>query len=340
MANFPEKASESSMIAEVFTPENLPSAAIFRATVPAIVADTHANAAEHFAEFFTVTIRNPNTRSAYIHAIADFLKWQGIEGLNNLHEIRPIHVAAYIEQASDRVATQTVKQRLAAVKGLFDWLVRRGVMPNNPAQSVRGPSYETARGKTPILSAKEAKQLLDSIPGTKVVELRDKALIALMTYSFARISAATSMNVEDIIQTAGRSWVRLHEKRGKLHELPIHHKLLDHLDAYISAGQLMTDVKAPLFQSARGRADQLSGKRLSRHDAYAMIRRRAAAAGITTRIGNHSFRGTGITTFLQNDGSLEMAQEMANHASPKTTKLYDRRNDQITQDAIERIRIE
>ena len=340
MANPCEKAHEFSTIPEVFGPENLPKTSIFRATIPAIVADSHPDAAEHFAEFFVATIRNPNTRSAYIHAIADFLRWQGIEGLHSLHDIRPMHVAAYIEQAGERVATQTVKQRLAAVKGMFDWLVRKGVMSSNPAQSVRGPSYETARGKTPILSAKEAKQLLDSIPGTSVVDLRDKALIALMTYSFARISAAISMNVEDIIQTAGRSWVRLHEKRGKLHELPIHHKLLDHLDAYMAAGQLTASLKSPLFQSAKGRGGQLSGNRLSRHDAYAMIRRRAAAAGITARIGNHSFRGTGITAFLQNDGSLEMAQEMANHASPKTTKLYDRRNDQITQDAIERIRIE
>lgn len=312
----------------------------FDALVPAIISHSHADAAEHFIGFFTATIRNQNTRSAYMHAVADFLRWKGIRGLQSVHDIRPIHVAAYIEAAGDVLATQTVKQRLAAVKGLFDWLVRKGVMSSNPAQSVRGPSYELARGKTPILSAKQTRQLLESIPGEGVVNLRDRALIALMTYSFARISAAIGMNVEDVVQTAGRSWVRLHEKRGKVHELPVHHKLLDHLDAYMSAANLAAEPKAPLFQSARGRAGQVSGKRLSRHDAYAMIQRRVAAAGITVKVGNHSFRGTGITTFLQNDGSLETAQEMANHASPKTTKLYDRRNDQITQDAIERIRIE
>jgi integrase len=213
-------------------------------------------------------------------------------------------------------------------------------MTSNPAQSVRGPAHSVARGKTPVLSPHEARRLIESIPATDVVGLRDRALIALMTYSFARVSAAIGMNVEDLVQTAGRSWVRLHEKRGKTHELPAHHKLLDHLDAYLSAAGHRDQPKAPLFRTGRGRTGELTDQRLSRHDAYAMVRRRALAAGIVPKIGNHSFRGTGITTFLLNDGSLEMAQEMANHSSPRTTKLYDRRKDRITQAAIERIQIE
>ena len=171
-----------------------------------------------------------------------------------------------------------------------------------------------------------------------VVGLRDRALIALMTYSFARVSAAVGMKVEYLVQTAGRSWVRLHEKRGKVHELPIHHKLLDHLDAYLAVSGHREDPKAPLFRSARGRTGELTNRPMSRYDAYAMVRRRASAAGVVAKIGNHSFRG--ITTFLLNDGTLELAQEMANHSSPRTTKLYDRRKDRITQDAIERIRLE
>ena len=112
-----------------------------------------------------------------------------------------------------------------------------------------------------------------------------------------------------------------------------------HLEAYLAALGPQ-DAKSPLFRSARGRTGELTAERLSRHDAYAMVRRRAVRAGVVEKIGNHSFRGTGITTFLLNDGTLELAQEMANHASPRTTKLYDRRGDKITQDAVERIRIE
>jgi site-specific recombinase XerD len=321
-------------------PEPADERETFSFNLPAIVTDTHHEAGERFMEFFAATIRNRNTRAAYVRAVSSFLNWEGVSGLASLRDVRPLHVATYIEECCDQVSAPTVKLRLAALRGLFDWLVRSGVMDGNPAHAVRGPTHEVVRGKTPILSASETRRLLESIPTETVVQLRDRALIALMTYSFARVSAAVGMDVEDLVQTAGRSWVRLREKRGKVHELPIHHKLLDHLDAYLERAGHRDQAKAPLFQSSRGRSGLLTGHRLSRHDAYTMIRRRAVTAGIVARIGNHSFRGTGITTFLLNEGSLEMAQEMANHSSPRTTKLYDRRNDRITQDAIERIRIE
>ncbi len=307
--------------------------------VPAIVADTHRDASERFIEYFAATIRNPNTRAAYMNAVADFLRFEPVADLGSLAEIRSIHVSAYIESLGERFAPQTVKQRLAALRGLFDWLARHGVLETNPAAPVRGPSYTTKRGKTPILTAAEAKRLIGSIETDTLVGLRDRALIATMVYSFARISAAVGMDIEDLVQTAGRSWLRLCEKGGKVHEMPTHHRLLDHLEAYLAALGPQ-EAKSPLFRSARGRTGELTAERLSRHDAYAMVRRRAVRAGVVEKIGNHSFRGTGITTFLLNDGTLELAQEMANHASPRTTKLYDRRNDRITQDAVERIRIE
>lgn len=312
---------------------------VYGAVVPAIVADTHAQAAERFLEFFAATIRNPNTRAAYMNAVADFLRFEPVAVLGSLAEVRSIHVAAYIEAAGERFSEQTVKQRLAALRGLFDWLARHGVLETNPAAPVRGPAYTYKRGKTPILTAPEAKRLIKSIETDTLVGLRDRALIAVMVYSFARVSAAVGMAVEDLVQTAGRSWLRLHEKGGKLHEMPVHHRLLEHLEAYMSAIGAQ-DLKAPLFRAAIGRTGRLGDGALTRHDAYAMVRRRAMRAGVVEKIGNHSFRGTGITTFLLNDGTLELAQEMANHASPRTTKLYDRRGDRITQDAVERIRIE
>ncbi|WP_373259160.1 tyrosine-type recombinase/integrase [Brevundimonas sp.] len=338
--NFDRQNHSDRMTDTVALPASADGGEGFTFNLPAIITDTHHEAGERFMEFFAATIRNRNTRAAYGRAVSSFLSWEGVSGLASLRDVRPLHVAAYIEECCDQVSAPTVKLRLAALRGLFDWLVRSGVMDGNPAHAVRGPTHEVVRGKTPILSASETRRLLESIPTDTVVQLRDRALIALMTYSFARVSAAVGMDVEDLVQTAGRSWVRLREKRGKVHELPIHHKLLDHLDAYLDLAGHRDQAKAPLFQSSRGRSGALTGQRFSRHDAYSMIRRRAVTAGIVARIGNHSFRGTGITTFLLNEGSLEMAQEMANHSSPRTTKLYDRRNDRITQDAIERIRIE
>jgi integrase len=274
-----------------------------------------------------------------MNAVADFLRFEPVADLGSLAEIRSIHVSAYIESIDERFAPHTVKQRLAALRGMFDWLARHGVLKTNPAAPVHGPSYSIKRGKTPILTAAEAKRLIESIATDSLVGLRDRALIAVMIYSFARVSAAVGMNLEDLVHTAGRSWLRLHEKGGKVHEMPVHHRLLEHLETYLGAlGQV--DAKAPLFCAVPGRTGKLGAKRLSRHDAYAMVRRRATRAGVVEKIGNHSFRGTGITTYLENDGTLELTQEMANHASPRTTKLYDRRGDKITQDAVERIRIE
>jgi site-specific recombinase XerC len=186
----------------------------------------------------------------------------------------------------------TVKQQLAAVRHLFDWLVTGQVMPTNPAASVRGPAHSVRRGKTPVLAADEARRLLDVIDATTPAGLRDPALIGLMVYSFARIGAALAMRVEDVFVQNRRLWVRLHEKGGKRHEMPCHHNLEHYLAEYLDGCDLREDRKGRC--SARSRAGP-SAKRhpLPQANAFAMVRRRAVAAEIETAIGNHSFRATG-----------------------------------------------
>jgi site-specific recombinase XerD len=242
-----------------------------------------------------------------------------------------------------------VKQSLAAVRMLFDWLVTGQVVPVNPAHSVRGPKHVVAKGKTPVLAEDEARQLLATIDTSSLVGLRDRALMATMLYTFARVEAAVGMNVDDYFVQGRRSWLRLQEKGGKQHEMPAHHKLEEFLDAYIeSAGGRNafppepgseSPRHRPLFRTAAGKTRLLTANRLTRKDAWRMVRRRAAAAGIATRIGCHSFRATGITNYLENGGTLEKAQIMAAHSSARTTKLYDRRDDRVTLDEIERIAI-
>ena len=145
------------------------------------------------------------------------------------------------------------------------------------------------------------------------------------------------MRVEDYYPKSKRWWVRLHEKGGKEHEMPAHHLLEEYLDAYIEAAGFREERKGPLFRSANRRTGGLTDKPLRPEDAWAMVRRRAKAAGIETAIGCHTFRATGITVYLANGGTLEKAQQMAAHESAKTTKLYDRTNDAITLDEVERI---
>jgi integrase/recombinase XerD len=231
----------------------------------------------------------------------------------------------------------TVKQHLAAIKMLFDWLVTGQIVPFNPANSVRGPKHVVRRGKTPVLIAEEARQLLDSIDTGTLIGLRDRALIGVMVYSFGRVSAALDMTVADYFVEGRKAWFRLHEKGGKRHEVPAHHNAADYIDAYLAAIGTSADWKSPLFRSADGKTGKLTDRPMHRNDALRMVKRRAKAAGLSIAIGNHTFRATGITVFREKGGSLEEAQEIANHASPKTTMLYDRSRDQITLDAVERI---
>ena len=301
--------------------------------VPALFA-VNASAARRTFEFFAVNIRNPNTRKAYARAVADFAGWCDVRGIVDVRQVQPVHVAAYIEGLA--VAAPSVKQRLAALRMLFDWLVVGQVMPINPASSVRGPRHSVKKGKTPVLSAQEARALLDAIDTSTVIGLRDRALVGLMVYTFARVGAAIGMRVEDVYVQSRRTWVRLHEKGGKEHEMPCHHNLEAWLHAYIEGAELGSG-KMYLFRSVIGRTGKLSGRPMAQADVFRMIGRRAAAAGIATRIGCHSFRATGITEYLRNGGKLEIAQQMANHESARTTGLYDRRSDLVNLDEVERI---
>jgi site-specific recombinase XerD len=305
--------------------------------VPAPIAAAGAPARKRFIEFFTANIRNRNTRAAYARAVSDFFAWCERAELSKLELLQPVHVAAYIEQLCQKRSAPSVKQHLAAIRMLFDWLVVGQVVPSNPASVVRGPSHVVKRGKTPILSPEEAHELFSSIPTDTLVGLRDRALIGVLIYSFARVSAAVAMRIEDYFPQGKRWWLRLHEKGGKHHEMPVHHTLEEYLDAYIEAAGLWEDKKGPLFRATNGKTGVLSTRPLDREDAFHMIRRRARQAGVETKIGCHTFRATGITIYLTNGGDLEKAQQMAAHESPRTTKLYDRRNDVVSLDEVEKV---
>lgn len=304
--------------------------------MPALFAPDR-DAAKRYLEFFTANIRNPNTRRAYARAAAQFSAWCTAKDLNDLRDIEPFHVATFIETLQKRLAAPSVKLHLAAIRMLFDWLVVGQRLAVNPASPVRGPRYSVKKGKTAVLSAEETRKLLDSIDASSHVGLRDRALIALMVYTFARISAALKMRVEDVYVQKRRSWVRLDEKGGKAHEMPCHHNLETYLHAYIEGVGMGEKPKNILFPTADWRTGILSGRPMTQSDAYRMIGRRAIKAGIETKIGNHSFRATGITEYLRNGGRRELAQQMANHESARTTGLYDRRDDEVSLDEVERI---
>jgi integrase/recombinase XerD len=311
----------------------LPSASL----IPTRLFAPTPKAARRVLEFFTAQINNDHTRKAYLNAARRFAKWCEAHDLDELAQVQPFHVAAFVKELQRQLAPPTVKQHLAALRMLFDWLVTGHVIDVNPAHAVRGPKYVVVKGKTPVLAADEARALLDAIPTSTLIGLRDRALIGVMVYTFARVNAVIGMKVKDYFIQGRRGWVRLHEKGGKEHEVPCHHMLEKLLDEYLAAAGIVGDPEGPLFRTTGRKTGQAQA--MWQQDAYRMIQRRAAAAGIKTRIGNHTFRATGITAYLKNKGTLEHAQTIANHASPRTTKLYDRRADEISLDEVEKISI-
>jgi integrase/recombinase XerD len=199
--------------------------------------------------------------------------------------------------------------------------------------------HSVIKGATTVMSSQEATEFLKSIDISHVVGLRDRALIGVMVYAFARVPAVVALKVDDYFPLKKRWWLRLHEKGGKANEMGCHHKLEEYLDAYIAAAGIATDKKGPLFRAAVGRTGKLSDGPVSRIDSWYMVRRRAKDAGMETAIGNHSFRAIGITDYLERGGDINIAKRMAGHSNVKTTELYDRRADEVSLSEIERVGI-
>jgi len=305
--------------------------------LPVLISDAGESAEKRFVEFFTANIRNANTRKAYLRSINQFLDWCSGCQLS-LEQIEPINVSVYIEMLLQHRSPATVKQHLAALKMLFDYLVVGQVIPFNPAAAVRGPKHSVKKGKTPVLFSEDAKLLFDSIDTLSIIGLRDKAILSVMTYSFARVGAVTKMKVRDYYTQNTKAWFILHEKGGKEHRVPGHHKATEIIEKYLDQSGIRNQKNMPLFRSSGGRGRDLTEKQLSTLAVWQMIKRRSKDAGLPEEICCHTFRATGITNYLQNGGTIETAAQIAAHESTRTTQLYNRANEEVDLGEIEKIR--
>ena len=188
------------------------------------------------------------------------------------------------------------------------------------------------------LDADQTRHLLNSIAGDRLADLRDRAIIGTMVYTFARVGAVVAMDVGDYYAEGGDWVLRLQEKGGKEHFVPAHFELRDYLRSYLEYTELASAEKSPLFQSISSDRRRLRGARATRHVIYKMIKRRARAAGLPPSTCCHTFRATGITNYLDNDGTLEEARLMAAHEDARTTRLYDRRERRVIMREVQRIR--
>ena len=307
-------------------------------SAPLVIQRAGPQAEKIFWQFFTAEHSNRNTRLAYLRAARRFFDWCAVNNIV-LVDVEPVHVAAYIETLGQQLSVPSVKQHLAAIRNLFDYLIRGQIVAINPAAAVRGPRHSVKRGKTPVLNSEELRELIDSIDVSNPVGLRDRALIGVMVYTFARVSAAVGMLVEDYYSQKKRSFLRLHEKGGKYHQVPAHLTVQEYLDEYLEAAGIADDPKSPMFLAAkRGRGRKsLSENALTRETALRVIKKVAKKAGLPPQICNHTFRGSGITVYLKNGGTIEKAAAIAAHESTRTTQLYDRTEDGLTVEEIDKI---
>jgi integrase/recombinase XerD len=231
-------------------------------SAPALITRASPTTRKKFFEFFTVPIRNANTRAAYYRAIQQFLAWAECAGYRDLEDIEPITVAAYIEILQRRSAPPTVKQHMAAIRMLFSWLTEKGVLAMNPAREVKTERFSRTEGKTPAFVEGEVQKLLGVIEASTHTGLRDRALLGVLAYTFARIGAVVNLKVEDYYPSGKRFLLRFREKGGKEKELPVHHKLEELLDEYAQTTTQTSRIASALFASLipGDRDHEFSGK--------------------------------------------------------------------------------
>ena len=305
--------------------------------MPGSSESKRAKVSETLLNILEGRVRNSNTRKAYKAAWRSFFAFCSEYKLE-LDRAKPYHVGMWLKRHPGSVATQ--RQHLAAVRLLFDHLLEKGVVDNNPAARAKAPRLERESAHTPIFEQNEIKTFLDAIKVDSLIDKRDKALFSTLAYSWARVSAAVGLKVEDYYERNGERWLRLHEKRGKIHEVPVHSKAREAIDQWLLASDLGCNPSAPLFPAFGKNKKTPELRHMDRTSVWKLVQARARASGLEKRVCCHSFRATGITEYMSAGGSLDIAQRIAGHSQLSTTKIYDRSRDRLTMDEIEKISFE
>lgn len=321
-----------------------------RPGVPAIIEAAGSNARYAYDEFFAGE-ENSHTERAYRHAVHRFLAHCDELGVP-FQKVTPGLVSDYLKHLQAQVKTPagspaksqpaskpTKKLHLAAIRKFFDKAVERHAVMLNPAASVRGPRHSVTEGKTPALDVKQARHLLASIDTADVVGLRDRAIIATLIYTAARVGAVSKLSRDDFYSDGRQYYFRLDEKGGKQRSIPARHDLQEYIEQYLAAADA-AEGGSPLFRSAIRRTKTLSPKGMTENDVLRMAKRRLRDAGLSPKhFKCHSFRASTATNLLDQGVELADVQYLLGHSDPRTTKLYDRRKLSVTRNIVERIAI-
>lgn len=311
-----------------------------RDDLPTLIQSAGQAGAYAWDEFFCGELSNEHTRRSYGRAVRQFLTW--LEPFNiPLHEVTPAHVAGFLQ--TRRVSIPSRKLELAAIRRFFDKLVVRHVCLLNPALSVRGERYHVLEGRTPEILRTEVVELLEVIDRASIIGQRDYGIIKVLTSTAVRRSAIAKLQIGDLEHEGTQYVLRFEEKGGKLRAIPVRHDLERHLLEYLAARGIRFDDQdaqgQPMFPSVDWRTGCLTDRFLSGDDIGRIVKRRLRRASLRDSLSPHSFRAAVITDLLQQGVELTEAQNLAGHADPRTTRLYDRRPRQATRSLVERISI-
>ena len=234
------------------------------------------------------------------------------------------------------MSVPTKKLHLAALRRFFDRLVNRHVCVINPAATVKAERYAVVEGKTPEIGVEQARTLLKSIDVSNPVGLRDRAVLAVLVYTAARVGAVAKLTLKNLKHDGSQYTLRFSEKGGKSREIPVRHDLEQFLLDYIEAAEI---TEGPLFRTAYRKTKTLTRNAMTGIDICRMMKRRLKSAGLPGHFSPHSFRVTTVTDLLEQNVPLEDVQYLAGHADPRTTRIYDRRRRKVTRNIVERISI-
>ena len=310
-----------------------PSEPVTPRNAPAIVKAAGKSAEFAWEEFFQAEIANAHTRKNYMHAVRQFLAWVEPRNLE-LPRIAPGDVGEYLQALE--LATPTKKLHLAALRRFFDRLVNRHVCVINPAATVKAERHSVVEGKTPDIGPTQARSLLKSITVVDPVGLRDRAVLAVLIYTAARVGAVAKLTMKNFVNDGSQYTLRFAEKGGKSREIPVRHDLEQFLLAYVQAANI---TEGPLFRTANRKSKRLTKNPMTGIDICRMMKRHLKSAGLPGHFSPHSFRVTTVTDLLEQNVPLEDVQYLAGHADPRTTRIYDRRRRKVTRNIVERISI-
>jgi len=324
------------MIEDPTAEKNQPCNVAFAAAhlIPGSSESKRAKTAETFLNILEGQIRNTNTRTAYKVAWRSFFQFCSEYKLE-LDRVKPYHFGLWLKRHTGSVATQ--RQHLAAVRLLFDHLLEKGVVDLNPAARAKPPRLERESAHTTVFEQNEIKAFLEAIKVHSLMYIRDKALFSVLLYSWARVSAVVALKVEDYYERKGERWLKLNEKRGKIHEVPVHSSAREAIDQWLLASGLESNPTAPLFPPFGKNKKTPELRHMDRRSVWKLLQARAQASGLERRVCCHSFRATAITEYMNAGGALDIARRIAGHSALSTTQIYDRSQDRVTIAEVERV---